>query len=503
MALGTTIALAAGAAVIGVAAGYVLRKKSVGASSAGDIEQKIEGKLAAAKAKVESLREEAKREAARIREQAERELSGRRDQLLELEKRVADREEMLAKKLEDLERREGGVKHASEELARLRAEEEKKLVEISGLTQEAAAERALQLAEERTREDILRRVRKLEKEGEKQLQDKGREILASVIQRYGASQVSETVTSHVQVADESMIGRIIGKEGRNIQHLERVTGCEIVIDEVPNSITISCFSPLRRQVAKTALERLVKDGRIHPGRIEGIVEDAKKQINEDIRAAGEAAVYELGILDFPEKLVQLVGRLKYRTSYSQNMLAHSVEVAHIARMLAEELGADVEITTKAALLHDIGKAIDHDVEGSHVELGDKIMKKFGLDQRIVDAANPHDEGYQARSVEAVIVQVADAISAARPGARRESLEQYVKRMTDLENIATSYEGVDKAYAIHAGREVRVFVQPKSVDDLQATKLAQMIAKQIESELQYPGEVKVNVIRELRAEATAR
>jgi ribonuclease Y len=444
MALGTTIALAAGAAVLGVAVGYVLRKKSVGAKGGDNVEQKIESKLAAAKAKVESLREEAKREASKIREQAERELTSRRDQLVDLEKRVADREESLASKLDSLEKREEAAKQtqsisekAAEELKRLRAEEEKKLAEIAGLTQEAAAERAVALAEERTKEDILRRVRKLEKEGEKQLQDKGREILAAIIQRYGASQVSETVSSHVSVQDESMIGRIIGKEGRNIQHLERVTGCEIVIDEVPNSITISCFSPLRRQVAKTALERLIKDGRIHPGRIEGIVEDAKKQINEDIRAAGEAAVFELGILDFPEKLVQLVGRLKYRTSYSQNMLAHSVEVAHIARMLAEELGADVEITKKAALLHDIGKAIDHDVEGTHVELGDKIMKKFGLDQRIVDAANPHDEGYQVRSVEAVIVQVADAVSAARPGARRESLEQYVKRMTDLENIATS------------------------------------------------------------------
>lgn len=437
------------------------------------------------------------------REAAEKELDTRRSQLLELEKRVADREDSLARKLESLEQRETTAKQAQEAAQALKAEEEKKLAEIADLTQEQAAERAMQLAEERTREDILRRVTKLAKEGEKQLEGKAREILASIIQRYGASQVSETVTSHVTVPDESMIGRIIGKEGRNIQHLERVTGCEIVVDnEMPNSIMISCFSPLRRQVTKTALERLIKDGRIHPGRIEGIVEDAKKEINEDIRQAGEAAVNELNILDFPDKLVHLVGRLKYRTSYSQNMLAHSVEVAHLARMLAEEMEADVKITTKAALLHDIGKAIDHDVEGSHVELGDKIMKKFGLDSRIVEAANPHDEGYSLRSVEAGIVQVADAISAARPGARRESLEQYIKRMEDLENIATSYEGVDKAYAIHAGREVRVFVQPKNVDDLTAIKLAQQIAKQIESELQYPGEVRVNVIRETRAEATA-
>ncbi len=481
-----------------------------GGAQSGDSQNKIEEKLEEARHKVEKLREEARQDARQIREEAEKELDSRRSQLLELEKRVADREESLGDKLDKLETREAAAKRIEDEaaaksarLAELMSDEEKKLTEIAGLTQEQAAERMMQLAEERTKEDILRRVKKIEKEGEKQLEGKAREIISSIIQRYGASQVSETVTSHVNVPDESMIGRIIGKEGRNIQHLERVTGCEIVVDnEMPNSIMISCFSPLRRQVAKTALERLIKDGRIHPGRIEGIVEDAKKEINEDIRAAGEGALYELNILDFPDKLVHLVGRLKYRTSYSQNMLAHSVEVAHIARMLAEEMGADVGVTKKAALLHDIGKAIDHDVEGSHVELGDKIMKKFGLDPRVIEAANPHDEGYSVRSVEAAIVQVADAISAARPGARRESLEQYVKRMGDLENICTSYEGVEKAYAIHAGREVRVFVQPKVVDDLTSLKLAQQIAKQIESELQYPGEVKVNVIRELRAEATA-
>lgn len=496
-------------AAVGIGAGYLLRR-SLGSKQAQSVEQKIDQKLSAAKEKVAELREQAQKEAREIREKAEKELDDRRTQILELEKRIADREDKLAEKLEHIDQKESVVKKAEEDLEKkqvqldtMKAEEEEKLTEISGLTKEQASERVLQLAEDRTKEDVLRRIKKIEKEGEKQLTDKANNIIASVIQRYGASQVAETVTSHVNVPDESMIGRIIGKEGRNIQHLERVTGCEIVVDETPNSIMISCFSPLRRQVAKTTIEKLVKDGRIHPGRIEGVVEEAKKQINEDIRKAGEEAVYELSILDFPDKLVHLVGRLKYRTSYQQNMLRHSVEVAHIARMLAEELGANVDITTKAALLHDIGKAIDHDVEGNHVELGDKIMKKFGLDDRIVKAANPHDEGYQEQSLEAIIVQVADAVSAARPGARRESLEQYVKRMEDLENIATSYNGVEKAYAIHAGREVRVFVQPKIVDDLTSIKLAQDIAKQIEGELQYPGDVKVNVIRELRAEALAK
>jgi ribonuclease Y len=327
--------------------------------------------------------------------------------------------------------------------------------------------------------------------------------MTNIIQRYASSHVAEIATSYVTVPDESMIGRVIGKEGRNIQHLERVTGCEIVIDDSPNTIMISCFSPLRRQVAKTALERLLKDGRIHPGRIEDIVEESKKEINEEIRHAGEEALFDLNIIGFPPKLVHLVGRMKYRTSYKQNILKHSVEAAHLATMLAEELGADVDIAKKATLLHDIGKAIDHDVEGNHVELGEKIMKKFGIDERIIKAAASHHEDHPFATIEAVIVQVADAISAARPGARRENLEQYIKRMKDLENIATSYEGVAKAYAIHAGREVRVFVTPEKVDDLEAIKMAQTIAKQIESELQYPGDVKVNVIRETRAQALAK
>ncbi|MBI4021780.1 MAG: ribonuclease Y, partial [Candidatus Andersenbacteria bacterium] len=296
---------------------------------------------------------------------------------------------------------------------------------------------------------------------------------------------------------------VIGKEGRNIQHLERLTGCEIVVDETPNTIMISGFSPVRRQVAKTALEKLLADGRIHPGRIEEVVEEAKKKINDDIREAGEAVVYDLGIIDLPEQLVQLIGRLKYRTSYRQNILKHSWEAAHIAAMLAEELGADVMIAKKATLLHDIGKAIDHEVEGSHIEIGEKIMKKFGVAERIIAAAAAHHDDPPYESPEAYIVQVADAISAARPGARKDTAENYIKRMEDLENIAASYEGVEKAYAIYAGREVRVFVRPTEVDDLKAIKLAQDIAKQIEQQLQYPGEVRVNVIRELRANAKAR
>lgn len=508
MSIATTVAVAVSAAVAGVAAGYFWQRQ-FGLKKNANLEEKIDKKLKDAKEKVAALRRQAEEDAIKIRAESEKELDERRKQIIELEQRVATREEQLAGKLDKLESRESDLKRKSEEtdakrieLDRMREEEEIKLAEISGLTQDQAAARVLELAENRTREDVLRRIKKIEHEGEKRLEETARNIMANIIQRYAASHVAETSTSHVTVGDESLIGRVIGKEGRNIQHLERITGCEIVIDETPNAITISCFSPIRRQVAKTALEQLLKDGRIHPGRIEEVVEDAKKRINDDIREAGEAVVYDLGIVDFPDKLIHLIGRLKYRTSYRQNMLRHSWEAAYVASMLAEELGADVTVAKKATLLHDIGKAIDHDVEGNHVEIGEKIMRKFGIDERIIQAARSHHGDYPYETVEAIIVQVADAISAARPGARRENLEQYIKRMEDLENIATSYEGVAKAYAIHAGREIRVFVEPKAVDDLKAAKLAQDIARQIEQELTFPGDIRVNVIRELRAEAKA-
>jgi ribonuclease Y len=503
------IAAALGAAVLGVAAGWLLRKQQ-GGKTTRLLEQKLADKLTEAKRKVASLRKQAETDARELRSQAEKDMNTQRAQLVELEKKISERESLLDKKLTSLEQHESTLKSQQEEnskqadrLAERLSVEEKKLTEISGMTQEQAEARAMELAEERTREQIVRRLRKLEKEGKKQLDDVARNILCTAIQRYAASHVAETTSTHVHVEDESLIGRVIGKEGRNIQHLERLTGCEIVVDEAPNSIMISGFSPVRRQVAKTALEKLLSDGRIHPGRIEEVVEEAKDKINEDIREAGEAVVYDLGIMDFPEQLVQLIGRLKYRTSYRQNILKHSWEAAHIAAMLAEELGADVAIAKRATLLHDIGKAIDHEVEGSHVEIGEKIMRKFGIDERVIQAAAAHHEDPPYETPEAYIVQVSDAISAARPGARRDTAENYIKRMEDLENIAASHVGVEKAYAIYAGREIRVFVKPENIDDLAAIKLAQDIAKQIEQELTYPGEVKVNVIRETRAGAVAR
>ncbi len=502
--------LAAAAAGLGVAAGFYIRR-FFGSRQDVSLDDKIEQKLAAVKEKINKMRAQAEAKAKAIVDKAEADVDSRRQQIIELEKRVSERETKLDAKLEDTEKHKQELEHEQtqakerqEELKQLKAEEEKKLADISGLTREEAQARVLQLAEERTKEDIVRRLRKLELEGERTLEEKARDILSTVIQRFASSHVAEHSTSYVDVPDESIIGRIIGKEGRNIQQIERVTGCEIVIDsENPNSVMISGFSPLRRQVAKKALETLIKDGRIHPGRIEEVVEEAKKKINEDIREAGESVVYDLGIIDLPEKLVHLIGRMKYRTSYGQNILRHSWEAARIAVMLAEELGADVNIAKKATLLHDIGKAIDHEVEGNHVEVGEKILRKFGIDEAIIKAAAAHHEDYPFDTREAIIVQVADAISAARPGARRESSEQYIKRMEDLETIANSYEGVAKSYAIYAGREIRVFVEPKKIDDMQAIKLAQDIAKQIEREMTYPGDVKVNVIRELRSNAVAK
>lgn len=497
------------AALLGIGIGY-LASRQLGSQKAEHIDGKIEEKLAAAKQKVQALRAETQREVQELHDKAEKEADARRNQIIELETRVAERETKLEAKIESVEQKEHELASTKEALEKDRAkltnaleEEQKHLTEISGLTAAQAAERIMEQMEEQTKEEIVRRVRKLEQEGETQLEEKARNILSTVVQRYAASHIAENSTSYVDVPDASMIGRIIGKEGRNIQHIERLTGCEIVIDETPNSIMISGFSPVRRQVAKRAIEALIKDGRVHPGRIEEVVEEAKKKINDDIREAGEACVYDLGIVDFPPQLVHLVGRMKYRTSYRQNILKHSWEAARIAIMLAEELGANVNIAKKATLLHDIGKAIDHEVEGNHVEIGEKIMRKFGIKEEIIKAAAAHHEDYPFDTREAIIVQVSDAISAARPGARKENVGEYVKRMEDLEQIATSYTGVKKAYAIYAGREIRVFVEPHEIDDLAAIKLAQSIAKQIEQELTYPGDVKVNVIRETRADALAR
>lgn len=453
---------------------------------------------------------EAQQSALELRKRVDDEIRQEREQLHALERKLAEREDRVALKLEALEQK---ALRLQERLTEVNAKEtalhderlrlQRALEEVASLTKAEAAARVLTLAEEEAKMDIVRRVRKLEGQAQEDLEKKAHLLLASVIQRYAAPHVSENSTTGVHLPNDEIKGRVIGKEGRNIRALEAATGCDIIVDETPGTIIVSGFNPLRREVARRALERLVADGRIQPARIEEVVANVKQEIAEEIRAAGEEVCYDLGITEFSPSLVQLIGRLKYRTSYGQSILQHSWEAARIGAMLAEELGADVNVVKRAVLLHDVGKAVDHEVEGTHVEIGDEIMKKYGVPEAVRKAAAAHHEDYPYETIEAIIVQIADAISASRPGARRESYEEYVKRLSELEDIATSFQGVEKAYAIAAGREVRVFVEPKAVDDLQAMRLAQGIAGKIEQEMKYPGEVKVNVIRETRAEATAR
>jgi ribonuclease Y len=323
------------------------------------------------------------------------------------------------------------------------------------------------------------------------------------LQRYAGSHAAETTTSTVSIPSDELKGRIIGREGRNIKTLERLTGIEIIVDDTPEAIVISGFNPVRREIARMAIEKLIEDGRIHPTRIEEAINFAKTEVNNKIKEAGEAAAYDVGVAGLDPKLVQLLGRLRFRTSYGQNVLLHSLEVAHLAGALAAELGADVAVAKKAGLLHDIGKAIDHEVQGTHIEIGINILQKFGVSEEIISAMKSHHEDYPFESNEAMIVAAADALSASRPGARKDTLEDYLKRLTELENVATSFEGVDKSYAIQAGREIRIFVKPDQIDDLGAIKLARSVADKIEQELKYPGEIKVNVLRETRAVEVAR
>jgi ribonuclease Y len=372
------------------------------------------------------------------------------------------------------------------------------------MTNDEALQKLLGMVEEQQKEILLQRLKKLDEHAEAELDLKAKNILATAIQRQASSHVCETTTTYVELPTEEMKGRIIGREGRNIKAIELLTGCELIIDETPNVVTISGFSPIRRQVAKRSLNKLIADGRIHPGRIEETVDEAKRELVLDIKAAGEDALAELGIpvSSIDPKLIQILGRLKYRTSYGQNALLHSLEVAKISAVMAEELGADVHVCTKGGLLHDVGKAVDHDMQGSHPELGYKIMKKFGLPEEICYQSIGHHED-KPKTLEAIIVKAADAISGARPGARKDSLEFYVKRLEELENLAAGFEGVEKVYAIQAGREIRVFVNPSVVDDYRATELAKDIAKTIESELKYPGDIRVTLIREKRVIEHAR
>jgi len=495
--------------ILGIGIGYWIRQ-SVSQRRADSVESKIKTQLEEARNKAREIILAAKDKAVSILDEVKNEEKERKKELVVFEQRLSRREEILNQKLTESERKSrdfdqnlNKLRLIKEKIEELRQSAEQELERIANLPQKEAREELFKKIEQNSRQEITDLLKKLEKEKRDEIEKQALEIMRTAIQRFSRSNVGEITTSFVTIPDEEMKGKIIGREGRNIRTLERLTGVDIIIDETPDTITLSSFDPIRRETAKLALEKLIKDGRIQPARIEEKVEEAKKQVNERIKEAGENAVYELKILDLPKEITYLLGRLNFRQSYGQNVLQHSIEAGHLAGMIAAELGGNVEIAKKAALLHDIGKAIDHEVEGTHIELGRRILQKYGISEEIIKAIEPHHEDYPFETPESFIVAAAEAISASRPGARRDTLENYLKRLEELEKLALSFSGVEKVYAIQAGREIRIFVVPEKIDDLGALNLAKEIAAKIEGELNYPGEIKVNVIRETRAVEYAR
>lgn len=429
----------------------------------------------------------------------------RRKEWKKTENRLAERETTLDKKLDELDKRaeklrgqEDEVEKLKDEIRDLRTKQQEKLEKIAKLTKKEASEKLLEMTERDIKNDLMGLIAKLQKDATEDAEDRAQMVILTAMERMSSEVTAERTVTAIKLTDEEMKGRIIGKEGRNIQSLQRATGVDILVDDTPGMIVLSSFDPVRRQVARLSLEMLMKDGRIHPGRIEEVVAKAEKQIEKEIKQAGEDAAREVGVAGIPREMLQLLGELKFRTSYGQNVLLHSTEMAHVAGMIAEEIGADVRTVKIATLLHDVGKAVTHKVEGKHHHIGAELARKYGMKPEVVHAIEAHHDDIEATTPEALVVRVADALSAARPGARNISAENFVERMKDLENIATSFKGIDKAYAISAGREVRVIVSPKVVDDLSAIKLARDIANKVESTMQYPGTIKVNVIRETRA-----
>jgi ribonuclease Y len=499
-----TLALAVIALGLGGFGGYTYRKRQM-TKDAHNAEAKAQKVISDAETKAKELVLEAKEEAVKISETAKKEEKERRDQLLSSEKRLAQREELLDRKNDELDKKREGIDKSKEEiesvkndLREIRVKQQEALEKIAKLSKDEAKDKLLSMIEKDYKKDIVTFIQKIESEAKEEADKRAREIVVQALQRVATEQTAENTVTAISLPNDEIKGRIIGREGRNIQALERVTGCDIIVDDTPETIVISGFDPVRRHVAKVALERLIKDGRIHPARIEEAVEKAQAEIDKEMKEAGEKAVYEAGVAGLPTEMVKLLGRLKFRTSYAQNVLQHSIETAMIAGALASELGADVVVAKKAGLIHDIGKALDQEIEGTHTVISRDICKKYGMSEEVIHAVEAHHEDVPFKTVEAVIIQVADAISAGRPGARRDTLENYIKRLTELENIANSFEGVEKSYAISAGREIRILVQPEKIDDLTAYKLAKDIASKIEQDLKYPGQIKVNVIRETRA-----
>ncbi|GMX59792.1 MAG: ribonuclease Y [Minisyncoccus archaeiphilus] len=493
-----TIALFAGALV-----GYYVRQ-SIARKRAGTIESELQKKITQTKKTVEEMLAKSKEKIEETEKKSYSDLEERQKVVLKAENRLFKKEEEIEEKEKTVNEKEKEISEKLEKLKEIKKdldvmkeEESKKLEKISGLSKSQAKEELMTKIEKEYEAETLERIRKLEERGYDNYERKAREIISHAVQGYALSQTQEITTSSIAIPSDEIKGRIIGKEGRNIRAFEKATGVELIVDETPGLVIISSFNPVRREIAKIALDRLLKDGRIQPARIEQEIERADQEITKKIKEAGEAAVYETGVLDLPDKLVQILGRLQYRTSYGQNVLDHSIEVAHLSAAIAAEIGLNVSLCRKAGLLHDIGKALDYKVEGSHTDIGGKILEKFNIDKAVISAVKSHHEEYPYESLEARIVQAADQISGARPGARKDTLEHYLKRLEDLEDIAMSFSGTEKAYAIQGGRELRVFVHPKDVTETEAHKLAREIAQKIQQELRYPGEIKVLLIRESR------
>jgi ribonuclease Y len=488
------------AAVFGVGATTVYNQRK-GTTAA----QEADKLLASAKNKASDVVLKAKDEALKLTEEARRDEEDRRREVKKAENRAADREANLDRKLEELDTRteklrthEDEVEELKDEIRAIRTKQQEKLEKIAKLTKKEAEAHLLKMTERDIKQDMIGLITKLQKDAVDDAEENAQMILVSAMERMSSEVTAERTVTAVKLTDDEMKGRIIGKEGRNIQALQRATGVDILVDDTPGMIILSSFDPIRRQVARLSLEMLMKDGRVHPARIEEVVAKAQKQIDKDIERAGEDAARECGIVGIPKEMLHLLGELKFRTSFGQNVLKHSTEMAHMAGLIAEEIGADVRIAKTATLLHDVGKAVSHRIEGKHHHIGAEFARKYGMSDEIAHAIEAHHDDVEATTPEALVVRVCDSLSAARPGARNISAENFVERMRDLENVATSFDGIDKAYAISAGREVRIIVKPETIDDLSAIKLARDVAIKIESTMQYPGTIKVNVIRETRA-----